>query len=213
MGSNNGDDDEKPVHRVTISQPFYLGKYEITQAQWEKVIGKNSSKFQGDPNLPVENVSWHDTQDFIKKLNAKEGGNAYRLPTEAEWEYAARAGTTTAYSFGDDPVLLNQYGWYASNSDNKTHPVGQLKDNPWGLYDMHGNVWEWVEDWYADKYPSEPQTDPKGPKEGSVKVLRGGSFFGSPEDLRSAVRVRDWPGGRFRSSGFRCVRVPPGSNP
>ncbi|PON12710.1 hypothetical protein C2W62_38190 [Candidatus Entotheonella serta] len=114
MGSNNGNDDEKPVHRVTISQPFYLGQCQVTQAQWEVVMGSNPSASKGD-DLPVTNVSWHDAQKFIEKLNAIEGGHIYRLPTEAEWEYAARAETTTTYSFGDDPELLDQYDWYNGN--------------------------------------------------------------------------------------------------
>ena len=124
MGSNNGDANEKPVHRVTISQPFYLGKYPVTQAQWETVIGNNPSQSKSHANLPIESVSWRDALDFIEKLNAQAGSAIYRLPTEAEWEYAARAGTTTAYSFGDDPGLLDQYGWFDGNSENKTHPVG-----------------------------------------------------------------------------------------
>ncbi|WP_089939315.1 SUMF1/EgtB/PvdO family nonheme iron enzyme, partial [Candidatus Entotheonella palauensis] len=193
MGSNDGANNEKPVHQVTISQPFYLGKYAVTQAQWEAVMGSNPSDAKGDA-LPVTNVSWNDAQEFIKKLNDREEGNAYRLPTEAEWEYAARAGTTTAYSFGDDPGLLDQYGWYDGNSDNKPQAVGLLKANPWGLYDMHGNVWEWVQDWYGDTYPSDAQTDPAGPQNGDQRVVRGGSFLNSPEVLRSAVRVRGRPG-------------------
>jgi hypothetical protein len=135
MGSTKGDSDERPVHAVTISTPFYLGKHEVTQAQWEEVMRNNPSRFTGDPNRPVEQVSWEDVQAFIRKLNEKEGGTKYRLPTEAEWEYAARAGSTTAYSFGDDRGQLGEYGWYWDNSDKKTHPVGQLKPNVWGLYD------------------------------------------------------------------------------
>ena len=212
MGSNNGPDNEKPMHRVTLSQPFYLGKYEVTQAQWQAVMGKNPSENTGDPSLPVEKVSWNDVQDFIKKLNAKEGGNAYRLPTEAEWEYAARAGTTTVYSFGDDPGLLKEYGWYDDNSGRKTHPIGRLKANPWGLYDMHGNVLEWVADWYVSYLPDH-QTDPKSSPNGSSRVVRGGSFGDSPELLRSTRRAGVGPVGRYWIIGFRCVRVPPGLNP
>jgi formylglycine-generating enzyme required for sulfatase activity len=152
MGSNNGEPNEKPVHMVRISRPFYLGKYEVTQAQWEAVMGNNPSQFKGDPNSPVENVSWDDVQEFIKRLkrlNTRESGVKYRLPREAEWEYAAQAGTTTAYSFGNDPSQLGEYAWYGENANGETHPVGQKKPNPWGLYDMHGNVWEWVQDWYG----------------------------------------------------------------
>ena len=212
MGSNDGNDNEKPVHRVTISQPFYLGKYPVTQAQWEMVMGHNPSDFKGDANLPVESVSWDDVQNFMEKLNAKAERAIYRLPTEAEWEYAARAGTTTIYSFGDDAGLLDQYGWYNGNSENKTHPVGQLKPNPWGLYDIHGNIWEWVADWYASYLPGH-QTDPTGPPNGDHRVIRGGSFDLSPGDLRSALRVRVGPEVRGRSIGFRCVRVPPSLAP
>jgi formylglycine-generating enzyme required for sulfatase activity len=148
MGSESGDSDEKPVHRVRISKNFYLGKYEVTQAQWHAVMGDNPSRFKGD-TLPVEQVSWEDAQKFIERLNAQEGGTKYRLPTEVEWEYAARAGTTTAYSFGDNPRPLGEYAWFSENFGNTTHPVGQKQPNPWGLYDMHGNVWEWVQDWYG----------------------------------------------------------------
>ncbi len=210
MGSKHGDSDKQPVYRVTISQPFYLGKYEVTQAQWKKVMGhkNNPSELKGD-TLPVTHISWHEAQAFIKKLNAKEQVSAYRLPTEAEWEYASRAATTTAYSFGDDAGSLDQYGWYAKNSGNSLHPVGQLKANPWGLYDMHGNVWEWVQDWYSKTYPSGHQADPKGPEEGRYRVIRGGSFGDSPGVLRSAFR--DWyqPEHGDASLGFRCVRIPP----
>jgi formylglycine-generating enzyme required for sulfatase activity len=143
----SADDDEKPRHRVTISQPFYLGKYEVTQMQWAVVMGNNPSRFKELSN-PVENVSWNDVQEFIRRLNQMLlGARKYRLPTEAEWEYAARAGTTSAYSFGDDAGNLYRYAWYKGNSEDKTHPVGQRDPNAWGLHDMHGNVWEWVEDW------------------------------------------------------------------
>ncbi len=209
MGSNDGDSDETPVHQVTINQPFYLAKHEVTQAQWQRVMQSNPSEFKGE-NLPVTNVSWNDAQKFIEELNARERINTYRLPTEAEWEYAARARTKTAYSFGNDPGLLKKYGWYDDNSDGKIHAVGQLKENPWGLHDMHGNVWEWVEDWYG-KYPSGSQSDPEGPKNGNFRVVRGGSFIVSPRDLRSARRDELGPVVRFSSLGFRCVRVAPQS--
>ena len=149
MGSEKGYADEKPQHRVTISRPFYLGKYEVTQAQWEAVMGNNPSRFDGRNN-PVEQVSWEDVRVFIARLNAHEGHTRYRLPTEAEWEYAARAGSTSAYSFGDDAARLGQYAWYGDNSGKTTHPVGQKLPNAWGLHDMHGNVWEWVQGWYGD---------------------------------------------------------------
>ena len=130
---------------------FYLGKYEVTQSQWQVVMGNNPSRFQGD-NLPVEQMSWEDVQTFIRKLNAREGEDTYRLPTEAEWEYAARAGSTTAYSFGHSDSRLGEYAWYYMNSGRKTPPVGQLKPNAWGLYDIHGNVSEWAQDRYSKDY-------------------------------------------------------------
>src|SRR5262249_9227288 len=158
--------DEQPVHRVQISRPFYLGKYPVTQGQWQAIMGENPSCFLGNPNRPVENVSWEEVHAFIAKLNEREGSIQYRLPTEAEWEYAARADSTADYSFGKDHRQLSKYAWYKSNSGGKTHPVKQLKPNVWGLYDMHGNVWEWVLDWYHDAYYAEDQHDPYGPSSG-----------------------------------------------
>jgi len=207
MGSHDGESDEQPVHEVTISQPFYLGKYLVTQAQWEAVMGKSSSSHTGDPNLPVENVSWNDVQAFIEKLNEREHGKTYRLPTEAEWEYACRAGTTTAYSFGHDPSQLGEYAWYRGNSDSKTHSVGRLKPNAWGLYDMHGNVFEWVQDWFDD-YPSGAVTDPQGPSTGSDRVLRGGSFGYNQWFVRCAFRYWYYPQNRDGGIGFRVVLLP-----
>ena len=157
MGSDSGESNGKPVHEVRISKAFYLGKHEVTQGQWQKVMGNNPSIFKGDAILPVENVSWEDVQEFIHKLNAKEGDTKYRLPTEAEWEYAARARTATIYSFGNDERQLGEYAWYFPNSGNKTHPVGQKKPNAWGLHDMHGNVWEWVQDCYDSITPAVPR--------------------------------------------------------
>lgn len=207
MGSANGEADERPTHQVRISKPFYIGKYEVTQAQWQKVMGNNPSLFQGSPDLPVEQVWWSDIQDFIRKLNAMEGGQHYRLPTEAEWEYAARAGTSTAFSFGDDATELDKYGWYKENSGRKTHPVGQLKPNPWGLYDMHGNVMEWVQDWYG-KYPSESVTDPQGPSSGTHRMRRGGAWNYAASFCRSANRY-SVAGFRDDFLGFRLVRIVP----
>jgi len=207
MGSTTGDSDERPVHQVTISQPFYLGKYEVTQAQWQAVMGQNPSLFQGDPNLPVEQVWWDDVQEFIRKLNAKEGHTKYRLPTEAEWEYAARAGTTTAYSFGDDATRLGEYAWYKGNAGERTHPVGKLKPNPWGLYDMHGNVWEWVQDWYQ-RYQSEAVTDPQGPDLGTHRSRRGCAWNNAAEVCRSTNRYSS-PGYRDDFLGFRLLQTAP----
>ena len=206
MGSNSDKDSAKPPHQVRISKPFYLGQYEMTQGQWQAVMGNNPSSFKGDAMLPVENVSWEDVQEFLRRLNAREGGPKYRLPTEAEWEYAARAGTTTAYSFGDSERQLGGYAWCGEGTE--THPVGQKKPNAWGLYDMHGNVWEWVQDWYGP-YKAGAAVDPAGPSSGSNRVYRGGSWFGSTWDCRSANRVSEVPSGRGYSDavlGFRLLR-------
>jgi formylglycine-generating enzyme required for sulfatase activity len=207
MGSTTGDKDEQPVHQVTISKPFYMGETEVTQAQWQALMGTNPSLFQGDPKRPVEQVWWDDVQAFIRKLNEKEGGNLYRLPTEAEWEYAARAGTTTAYSFGDDASLLGQYAWYKDNAGEQTHPVAQLKPNAWGLYDMHGNVWEWVQDWYQ-RYRTEAVTDPQGPPSGTHRGRRGGAWNNLEQICRSANRY-SVTGYRDDFLGFRLVRILP----
>lgn len=207
MGSPDGEPDERPVHPVTISQPFYIGIHEVTQAQWQALMGKNPSLFQDSLNQPVEQVSWEDTQAFLKALNAKEGGTLYRLPTEAEWEYAARAGSTTAYSFGDDPARLHQYAWYLANSGRRPHPVGQLRPNAWGLYDVHGNVWEWVQDWYG-RYKPGPVTDPQGPDVGTHRVRRGGGWNNAAVICRSANRY-SVVGFRDDFLGFRVVREMP----
>jgi formylglycine-generating enzyme required for sulfatase activity len=207
MGSTTGDPDEKPVHEVTISKPFYIGKYEVTQAQWQAVMGNNPSLFQGDSKRPVEQVWWTDVQAFIEKLNAMEGHQHYRLPTEAEWEYAARAGSTTAFSFGDDPKELGQYGWYKDNAEGQTHPVGQLRPNAWGLYDVHGNVWEWVQDWY-ERYASEPVTDPKGPQSSTHRSRRGCGWNNFAPYCRTANRY-SVIGYRDDFLGFRLVRALP----
>ncbi|MBF0240474.1 MAG: formylglycine-generating enzyme family protein [SAR324 cluster bacterium] len=199
---------ETPRHKVTITSPFYLGKYEVTQEQWVAVMGSNPSKFKSRSN-PVEQVSWNDIQQFIEKLNKKEGKNEYRLPTEAEWEYAARAGTSTQYSFGDSESALGQYAWYYGNSGDTTHPVGQLKPNAWGLYDIHGNVREWVQDWYGKNYYSQsPSTDPTGPSTGSGRVLRGGSWNFPAWYCRSAFRHFDSPFNRYDYDGFRLALSP-----
>jgi len=175
--------------KITISKPFSLQTTQVTQGQWEKVMGNNPSSFKiwGD-NCPVESVSWDDAQEFIRKLNQVEGTEKYRLPTEAEWEYACKAGSTTRYYFGDDEAKLGEYAWYDKNSDNKTHPVGQKKPNGWRLHDMHGNVWEWCQDWYGE-YPGSV-TDPKGPYSGDGRVLRGGSWINLEWTIRSAYRYR-----------------------
>lgn len=208
LNFEDGYKNETPQHRVTISRAFYLGKYEVTQQQWVKIMGNNSSKFKGRTR-PVEQVSWNDAQRFINKLNAAEGGKHYRLPTEAEWEYACRAGTDTAYSFGDDADQLGNYAWFDGNSGNKTHPVGQRQANPWGLHDMHGNVWEWVQDIYAEKaYGNHSGRDPIYTGSGSNRVDRGGSWYSSAGYTRCANRDNGDPGGRYSNLGFRVARTP-----
>jgi len=199
----------KTAHKVTLTKAFELGQYEVTQEQYEKVMGKNPSRFTG-PQNPVENVSWDDAVEFCRKLSAmpaeKKAGYVYRLPTEAEWEYACRAGTKTTYSFGDSDSGLGEYAWYGKNSRKTTHPVGGKKPNGWGLYDMHGNVWEWCQDWYDD-YPSGSVTDPTGAVSGDSRVLRGGSFTGQTSGVRSAARFNLQPDLRYYLYGFRPART------
>ena len=201
------DSDEKPAHKVCVDE-FWLGKYEVTQAQWQKIMGSNPANFQDSPVHPVEEVSWDDVQAYLKKLNWQAGTFAYRLPTEAEWEYACRAGTQTAYSFGNDAGNLGEYAWYNGNSGDKTHAVGQLKPNPWGLYDMHGNVWEWCQDWYGENYYSNSsEKNPQGPSSGEYRLLRGGSWHDYASYVRCASRVRSNPDSRYGSFGLRVVVV------
>ena len=208
MGSENGRENERPVHSVEITKAFYMGKYEVTQSQWETVMGSNPSKFrEKGGNHPVESVSWDDVQLFLKKLNA--GSDKYRLPTEAEWEYAARAGTSSKFSFGNDPSQLDAYAWYNNNSNGETHPVGTKRPNPWGLYDIHGNVLEWVNDFYGEVYyKTSAVRDPKGVESDKRRVLRGGAYLNNDSDLRSARRSGINAGNRFFNIGFRVVWVP-----
>ena len=190
-------------HEVTISQPFYLGKYEVTQGEWEAVMGSNPSSFKGNARLPVEKVNWNDTQEFIKKLNEREGQEVYRLPTEAEWEYACRAGTSGEYAGN-----LDEMGWYDKNSEGKTHPVGEKAPNGWGLYDMHGNVWEWCQDWYdKDYYQRSPSIDPRGVSTSLLRVYRGGCWHHPACGCRSAYRSCYPPDFRYNYLGFRLFRV------
>ncbi|MGA2704486.1 MAG: formylglycine-generating enzyme family protein [Isosphaeraceae bacterium] len=233
MGSPDSDKDaradEKPPHRVRITRPFYLGKYEVTQAEYEAVMGQNPSGFQGNAS-PVERVSWLDAVRFCNQLSEREGlkpfygisgeavrvpdwnGTGYRLPTEAEWEYACRAGTPMMrYSFGDDEASLGEFSWFGGNSGSGTHEVGQKRANDIGLHDMHGNVWEWCWDWYsADYYKEPPVDDPRGPSRGSGRVIRGGSWDLYPRSCRSANRDGGTPVSRNVSLGFRLARVQPG---
>ncbi len=205
-----GDGDD--AHDVTLTKPFKMGVHEVTQAQYEQVMGVNPSIFKGADN-PVEKVNWDDAVEFCRKLSElpaeKEAGNVYRLPTEAEWEYACRAGTTTKYSFGDDESDLEDYPWYDSNSADKTHPVGSKQPNAWGLYDMHGNVREWCRDRFGD-YPSGSVTDPSGATSGSFRVIRGGCWYFTAEYCRSAYRGRGYPSIRNGLSGFRVCLSPSG---
>jgi len=204
---------EGPQREVTISKAFYMGKNLLTQAQYKKVVGMNPSNFRSDQN-PVEVVSWGDAQEFCEKLS-KLSGKAARLPTEAEWEYACRAGSTTAFSFGDDHNQLADYAWYGSkpdnaecppgNANNVSHAVGQKKPNAWGLYDMHSNLWEWVQDWYGRSYAGGDAVDPQGPAEGTERVVRGGSWYGNSGACRSAYRLRYLPTRRGGNVGFRVV--------
>jgi len=226
--------DEHPQHRVTLTSGFYIQMTEVTVGQWRAFIqdtnykteaetgggawvwtGKKWEKKSGyywdNPGFsqaedhPVTCVSWNDVQKFIQWLNQKEG-ETYRLPTEAEWEYACRAGSTTPFYFGSDKGRLGEYAWYWNNSGKKTHAIAQKKPNAWGLHDMHGNVWEWCHDWYGD-YPSGFVTDPKGPSGGSLRVIRGGSWYGIPRFVRSANRGRNDPGNRCSLLGFRLLRT------
>ncbi len=209
---------EGPPHEVTITRPFYLGIHPVTQAQFQKVMGKNPSCFYnvegGGADHPVETVTWDEAVEFCRKLSELEPEKAarrsYRLPTEAEWEYACRAGSGTAYCFGNDPTLLGQYAWYKDNANSQTHPVGRLRPNAWGLYDMHGNVMEWCQDGYAeDYYKGSPKVDPPGPADKERKVLRGGSWLMADRWCRSAHR--DWFDHTNRSYqvGFRVVLIIP----
>ena len=201
--SEKGRSKGETQHEVTFTKAFYMGKYEVTQEQWESVMGNNPSiKIKG-ARLPVTNVSWNDCQDFIKKLNAKTNGG-YRLPTEAEWEYACRAGTTTKYSVGDK--ITPKDANYRDSKIGEPVAVGSYKPNAFGLYDMHGNVWEWCEDWYAD-YQAGAVTDPKGPATGERRVLRGGSFNFYVWNTRSSFRFNLSPTSRYLFYGFRLART------
>jgi formylglycine-generating enzyme required for sulfatase activity len=214
---------EKPQHKVTITKAFEIGKHEITLAQWEAVMGTSpfkilprSNNFYEMPGMATRitkpnhpaTVSWQDAQDFIKKLNEKEGQNRYRLPTEAEWEYAARAGTTTNYSFGDNVSDLGKYAWFGEDfKTGGTHPVGQKEPNAWGLYDVHGNVWEWVQDLYdTDYYKRSPAIDPQGPSKGNGHTVRGGSWHSTSKGWHTAIRKGYETNYRGISIGFRLVR-------
>jgi formylglycine-generating enzyme required for sulfatase activity len=210
-----GPKNHEDQHQVTISKDYYLGVTEITQGQYEKVMGTNPSYFQkqlirdrDSSMFPVDSISWEDAVGFCKKLSdlpeEKKAGLIYRLPTEAEWEYACRAGSITAYSFGENSKTLGDHAWFLSNSNNQTHPVGAKKPNAWGLYDMHGNAWEWCSDWFGD-YPKGALSDPSGPEEGSYRVIRGGGWSHDASLCRSAFRYGDLPSHRLLNFGFRVA--------
>jgi formylglycine-generating enzyme required for sulfatase activity len=195
--------DNEIQHKVTLTKGFYLGVCTVTQEQWQAVMSENPSRFKSKKNLPVENVTWDECQEFLKKMGDKDG-HVYRLPTEAEWEYACRAGAKGLYCYGDDPRLLGHYAWYAENGEENPHPVGQKKPNAWGLYDMHGNIWEWCADWYGE-YPKKAVVDPAGPENGTSRVLRGGSFYSPAFFVRSAIRGYCAPSKRALNIGFRAA--------
>ena len=218
---------EQPQHPVKITRPFFLGTHPVTQGQYKAIMGRNPSDFKGSDDLPVENVSWLDAVNFCNKMSEKDkrrpfylifgtdvavgiGTNGYRLPSEAEWEYACRAGMAGLFPWGDDIGKQGEHVWFSDNSDSKTHPVGQKRPNAWGLYDMLGNVCEWCADWYDEKYyASSPSVavDPPGPPKASSRVVRGGSWFTDARGCRPAYRGRDAPGGRCDSLGFRVAAV------
>jgi formylglycine-generating enzyme required for sulfatase activity len=207
---------EKPRRRVSIGKAFYLGKHEVTQAQWAALMEENPSWFRG-ADLPVEQVFWDQAQEFINRLNRKEGHGRYRLPTEAEWEYAARAGRDDADSLAADAGALGRVAWYDKNSGNSTHPVGEKEPNALGLHDMLGNVNEWVQDWFAaDYYAHGPAQDPTGPESGTLRVRRGGSWSDEAANCRAAARAFDAPteslcgppGCRLGDLGFRVLLMP-----
>ena len=217
MGSPDTEKDrfnnEGPQRQVAITKPFHMGVTQVTQAQFKAVMNTRpwdgQTAVKGGADHAASYISWNDAMAFCTALS-KKTGRTVRLPTEAEWEYACRAGTTTAYSFGDDPSKLGDYAWYGDNAREKgeeyTHPVGVKKPNAWGLYDMHGNVWEWCADWYVDDAKTDIR-DPKGPADRNFRVLRGGSWCDYPQYCRAAHRARFTPGYRDYDNGFRVVVV------
>jgi formylglycine-generating enzyme required for sulfatase activity len=231
MGSDSGKADEAPLHEVEIDA-FLMDRYEMTQRSYRRFDPINGSHFQNNLDNPVEMIRWDDAAIYCNKRSRDEGlepcyneetfacnfaASGYRLPTEAEWEYACRAGTSGDYSFGSDARQLMQYAWIAENSDKRTHPVGEKKPNALGLYDMYGNVAEWCNDWYdKESYKSGPASNPRGPKDGTRRVLRGGAWNSQAGDCRSASRVGEKPGSEDAcfardAIGFRCVRRDPTS--
>lgn len=201
MGAPSEHRDSLPVHKVRITHPFYLGKYEVTQSQWQAVMGSNPSRFKGD-TLPVENVSWNECQDFCRRVSHRTGYNVC-LPSEAQWEYACRATSRASFCFGSTPRQLSEYGWCGAG-EKSTHTVGTKKPNSWGLYDMHGNVWEWCQDWFGP-YETGEQVDPVGPSAGVARVHRGGSWNYGPAS--STCSNRGSGGAGFRAPGTLGFRA------
>ena len=202
--------DERPYHQVRISSPYYMGKYEVTQSEWRRIMGSNPSGFIGSTGgedtgrRPVEQVSWNDIQAFVRKLNETDRQSVYRLPTEAEWEYACKAGTTGPFYGRPRDALM----WYDRNSGHVTHDAGQAKPNAWGLHDMLGNVWEWCWDWYGMSYYAQsPSIDPRGPEKGGRRVLRGGGIYDWSNQSCATFRCSGPPDDRCNTVGFRLVRL------
>ncbi|MBI3829178.1 MAG: formylglycine-generating enzyme family protein [Planctomycetes bacterium] len=193
---------EFPAHVVRLTKAFYMGRFDVTQEQYQQIMGANPSSFIGTDN-PVENVSWADAHDFCKKLSEK-SGETVRLPSESEWEFACRAGSAAKYCSGDSEEDLERVGWHDSPITNSTHPVGQKEANRFGLYDVHGNVWQWCQDWYGD-YSATPGIDPVGPAQGTDRVVRGGTWHYKPGDCRSAIRECYDPDYCYNGLGFRVV--------
>lgn len=200
--------------RITLSRDFWVGKFEVTQGEYEALMGQNPSHFTGDPQRPVEKVTHVDATRYCAQLTAREqaagrlpAGYVYRLPTEAEWEYACRAGSTNYFTFGDDDASADRYAWTQENSDGSSHPVGLKAPNPWGLHDVHGNVWEWCEDWFAD-FPTNAVIDPVGPSTGKFKVFRGGGWGHEAKFARAANRFMMPPSNGIYFVGFRVALGP-----
>ena len=198
---------------MRITKPYWLGATDVTQEEYQRVMGCNPSKFQGDPKRPVEQVSWDEAVEFCRRLSElpaeKAAKRRYALPTEAQWEFACRAGTTTRWYFGDDEARLVDVAWLTTNAGGHTQPVGQKQANVWGLYDTHGNVKQWCQDWYdGGYYARSPVDDPRGPVTGSVRVIRGGCWRSPARFCRSAVRDGHEPGIRHVNLGLRVSQVP-----
>ena len=210
MGSEHGNSDERPVHRVEITNPFYMARFPVTQGEWLAAMGDNPSHFKKGDDHPLENVNWYMFQQFIEALNEEDERYLYRLPSEAEWEYACRAGAESEYFFGNDPSHLGIYSVYGKPHLNDGHdPVGTKEPNPWGLYDMLGNIWEWVEDWYEmEYYKKSPPQDPRGPEGGLFRVVRGASYRGGAFSCRPSFRRFNLPNCPYVNCGFRLVAEP-----